>query len=241
MTKERFASYHRQVGIFVSFWLVLAALTTLALNHRDLWATSGNVSARSPYGHYLLCHAFSPFEANHLLVGTADGAFLSDDGGKNFREISLPVKATQVVGVAFHPGRPDQLYLALREGLIFSSLDGGKQWDRVAFPGTATIQSFSVNQDGTMTILAPEGLYLRSDETWSLRERPKPDPGEEGSRSRLRWVYSVHDGQIWGRAAVLVTDSLALSILFLVVSGLLLARIKGLNPRGPTTPVSPDE
>ena len=125
--------------------------------------------------------------------------------------------------------------------MLFSSLDGGKQWDRVSFPGTATIQSFSINQDGTMTVLAPEGVYLRSDETWTLRERPKPGPGEEVSRNRLRWVYAVHDGQIWGRAAVFVTDSLALAILFLVVSGLILARVKGVDSTPPINSVPTDD
>ena len=225
MAQERVARYHRQVGVFASFWLVLAALTTLALNHRNLWVgnSPGSTSPRTPYGQYLLSHAFSPFEPNQILVGTADGVFFSDDGGKIFREISLPVKASQVVGVAFHPGRPDQLYVAMRDGLIFASIDGGKQWDRVAFPGTSTIQSFSVNQDGAMAVLSPEGIYLRSDQTWSLRARPQADSVEDGSRRWLRWVYALHDGQVWGRAAVFVTDSLALAILFMVTSGLMLA------------------
>ena len=224
MAGEKIARYHRQLGIFASLWLVLAALTALALNHRDLWLTPASSGpAQSPYAQYLLSHAQSPHTPGLTLVGTSEGLFLSADAGKTFHEVALPVKATQVVGVAFHPINPEQVYAALRQGLIFSSQDGGKKWDRVPFPGTATIQSFSLGKDGSLQVLSSSGIYSRIGESWNLIPRPEPQAGEENSRKWLRWVYDLHDGQFWGRAAVFVTDCLSVAILLLVGSGLWMA------------------
>ena len=225
MTQERMTQFHRQVGVFATLWLVLCALSALALNHRALWSVgpSSPSAKSSPYGQYLLSHAESPHTPGVVLVGTSEGLFLSADSGKSFHEVALPVPAVQVVGVAFHPTNVDQFYVALRQGLVFSSQDGGKKWDRVPFPGTSTIHSFSVAADATLAVLTPQGLYRRTEDTWNLTARPAPQMGETRSRNWLRWAYNVHDGQIWGPAAGFVTDCLALAILFLVISGLWMA------------------
>ena len=225
MAQERMVQFHRQVGVFASFWLVLCALSALAINHRALLfpPPSSPAEKSSPYGQNLLSHAESPHTPELVLVGTSDGLFLSTDAGQSFREVALPVPATEVVGVAFHPTRVDQFYVALREGLIFSSQDGGRQWDRVPFPGTSTIQSFAVGGDGTLAVLTPDGLYRRAHDAWNLTARPPAQAGEARMRTWRRWTYNVHDGKIWGRAAVFVTDCLAVAILFLVASGLWMA------------------
>lgn len=231
MPAQKIARFHRQLGVFASLWLVLAALTALALNHRNLWlppATSGD--AESPYSQYLLSHAESPHTPGLTLVGTAEGLFRSADGGKTFHEVALPVKSTQVIGVAFHPTNPEQVYAALRQGLVFSSQDGGNKWDKVAFPGTGTIQAFSLSKDGSLQILSSDGIYSRNGESWNLVPRPAAAAGEQQSRKWLRWVYDMHDGQFWGRAAVFVTDCVSLSILFLVGTGIWMAWKKPRNP-----------
>lgn len=215
MTTPKLRTLHRQAGLVASFFLVLAALTTLVLNHRKLFLPVKTDAG--PYSQYLLSHAICASHPDRLLVGTSTGLFYSEDAGKTFIRVNLPVPAEQVVGVAFHPNEPTHYYAVLRGEGIFSSLDGGKLWTRVSFPSKSPIQSFHIGFDGTLSVLTPEGLHRRVQENWSLA--PGSPSSEAGERNFLKLAYALHDGTFWGRAGVVLTDLVALFLLFLVASG----------------------
>ncbi|MBS2038480.1 PepSY domain-containing protein [bacterium] len=223
MTTNKLRSLHRQIGLAASLWLVIAALTTLCLNHRKLIFPPAAPSA-GPYGRYLLSHAICASQPDLVLVGTDSGVFVSENGGKSFTGVSLPVEANQVVAVAFHPNEPSHYYAVLREQGIFSSIDSGKLWTKVNFPSKAPIQSFQVGFDGTLSVLTNEGLHRRVQENWSLVPA-ETSPVQSGrGRDLLRLAYNLHDGSAWGSLGLWVTDLLALSILGLVASGLVMWR-----------------
>ena len=209
---------HRQVGLAASLWLCLVALTALLLNHRDMLLPAAT-ERTSPYESYLLCHAVSPHDPAHVMIGTSGGLFYSEDGGKSFRAVALPGSGEQVVGVAFHPAQPQRFYAAMRQGGLYASMDGGKLWERVDFPGPTTIQSIGVAFDGSLTVLAPEGLYTRVEESWRLTPRAERSPAETSRRDVLRQTYNLHDGKFWGRAATFVSDCVALALLWLCITG----------------------
>jgi hypothetical protein len=225
MTTPKLRALHRQIGLAASLWLVIAAFTTLIINHRDLLLPKGGQS-QGPYGQFLLSHANCASQPERLLLGTANGVFLSLDGGKSFREVSLPVPSQQVVGVAFHPNEPDHFYAVLRSQGIFSSTDGGQLWTRINFPSASPIHSFQIGFDGSLSVLTPEGLHRRVQEHWTLIPRPsqKGVSPQESSRGLLRLAYNLHDGQFYGKLGVWVTDLVALSLLALVGSGFALWR-----------------
>ncbi|MFN8607483.1 MAG: PepSY domain-containing protein [Vulcanimicrobiota bacterium] len=225
MTTTKLHSLHRQIGLAASLWLVIAALTTLVLNHRKLLFPPASPSA-GPYGRYLLSHAICASQPDLVLVGTDSGVFVSENGGKTFTGVSLPVEAEQVVAVAFHPNEPSHYYAVLRQQGIYSSIDSGKLWSKVSFPSTAPIQSFQVGFDGTLSVLTAEGLHRRVQENWSLIPADPPAASAGPGRELLRKAYSLHDGTAWGPLGLWITDLLALSILSLVGSGLVLWRRK---------------
>ncbi len=170
-----------------------------------------------------------------MLVGTASGLFVSEDSGKSFRPITLPVPAEQVVAVAFHPNEPSHYYAVLREEGIFSSLDSGKLWTRIAFPAQAPIQSFQVGFDGSLSVLSSEGLHRRIHDDWTLVPN-KPNTQDQASSTGRRWMrlaYDLHDGRMWGQMGVLITDLVALSLLVVVFTGWILSR---LSPPGKGSP-----
>lgn len=219
MTTQKVRSLHRQIGLAASLWLVIAALTTLILNHRKLLFPPA-ADTTGPFGHYLLSHAICASQPELVLVGTDAGVFFSDNGGKTYTKVSLPVEASQVVAVAFHPNEPSHYYAVLRQQGIYSSLDSGKLWTKINFPSQSPIQSFQVGFDGTLSVLTGEGLHRRVQENWSLipaGERPA-DP----NRELVRVAYNLHDGTAWGPLGLWITDLLSLSILGLVASGLVL-------------------
>lgn len=238
MTTTKLRSLHRQIGLVASFWLVIAALTTLILNHRKLIFPPAAPSS-GPYGRYLLSHAICASQPDLVLVGTDSGVFTSDNGGKSFTAVSLPVEATQVVAVAFHPNEPSHYYAVLREQGIFSSIDSGKLWTKVNFPSKSTIQSFQVGFDGSLSVLTSEGLHRRVQENWSLVPADPPASSAGQGRNFLRLAYSLHDGTAWGTLGLWITDLLAFSILGLVGSGLLLWRRPMPDKAGATAAGSP--
>lgn len=219
MTTNKIRSLHRQIGLAASLWLVIAALTTLVLNHRKLLFPPASQSV-GPYGHYLLSHAFCASQPDLVLVGTDAGVFSSENGGKTFTQVSLPVEATQVVAVAFHPNEPSHYYAVLRQQGIYSSLDSGKLWTKINFPSQSPIQSFQVGFDGTLSVLTSEGLHRRVQENWSLIPAG-PQPANR-TRDFVKVAYNLHDGTAWGPLGLWITDLLSLSILGLVASGVVL-------------------
>lgn len=221
MTTQKIRSLHRQIGLAASVWLVIAALTTLILNHRKLLFPPAAQSS-GPYGQYLLSHAICASQPELVLIGTDAGVFSSENGGKSFIQVSLPVEASQVVAVAFHPNEPSHYYAVLRQKGIFSSLDSGKLWTKINFPSQAPIQSFQVGFDGTISVLTSEGLHRRVQENWSLTPATAQPAGSQ--KDFLRISYNLHDGTAWGPLGLWITDLLAFSILGLVASGVVLWR-----------------
>jgi len=218
MTAPKVRSLHSQVGLWSSLLLVIAALTTLLINHRR-WILPASRDLVGPYSQYLLSHAICPSHPDQVLIGTSSGLFISHDGAKTFQQISLPVAAEQVVGVAFHPNEPSHYYAVLRQEGIFSSLDGGKLWNRVSFPSRSPIQSFQIGFDGSLSVVTRDGLYRRVQENWSLTPNLQADAPPSRRQQLMRWVYALHDGTFWGSIGVWLTDFLAVSILFLVATG----------------------
>jgi len=223
MTTNKIRSLHRQIGLAASFWLVIAAITTLILNHRTVLFPPA-AESNGPYGRYLLSHAVCASQPDLVLVGTDSGVYVSETGGKSFTQVSLPVEASQVVAVAFHPNEPSHYYAVLRKQGIYSSLDSGKLWTKISFPSQSPIQSFQVGFDGTLSVLTKEGLHRRVQENWSLIPATPSSENSGGGRSLLRTAYNLHDGTAWGPVGVWITDLLALSILMLVGSGIVLWR-----------------
>ncbi len=221
MTTPKLRSLHRQVGLWASFWLVIAAVTTLMLNHRQSLFPPPQES-KGPYGQYLLSHAICASAPAKVLVGTDAGLFLSENAGKTFTQINLPVVTQQVVAVAFHPNEPSHYYAVLRKDGIFSSLDSGKLWTSVHFPSKLPIQSFQIGFDGSLSVLTKEGLHRRVQEQWSLTAAPESAPSQ--NRWLVSLAYNLHDGTFWGALGIWITDLLACSILVLVLSGLTLWR-----------------
>lgn len=235
MSPKKLRSLHRQVGLWASIWFVLAAVTTLIINHREQLFQAAP-AAQGPYGQYLLSHAICASEPDLVLVGTASGLFLSENSGKSFRPITLPVPAEQVVGVAFHPNEPSHYYAVLRKEGIFSSLDSGKLWTRIAFPAQAPIQSFQVGFDGSLSVLSSEGLHRRIHDDWTLvpNQPTTSDQATEEGRRWMRMAYDLHDGRMWGQMGVLITDLVALSLLLLVITGWIISRQTPRDKDSPT-------
>jgi photosystem II stability/assembly factor-like uncharacterized protein len=120
-----------------------------------------------------------------ILVGTRDGIFRSDDGGRSWGEASSGLTQRHVRWMAFHPDRSDVVYAGTEPAAIFVSHDRATTWhqcDEVAAlrdrfkwflpysPEAGCVRGFAFH--GARAYAAVEvGGLLRSDDdgaTWAL-------------------------------------------------------------------------
>ena len=257
--RARLLTFHRWLGAAGSLLLVMAALTALLINHRDqvrslLDGAEGSAprSQRGPYSQYLLSLARNPLNGLHVLLGTSDGLYASHDGGANWQELQLPEPARQVVALAFSAGPSPRLWVGLRGGRIFESLDGGSTFRPLEAPWLQSdppeIVDIQATPRGAWIVATTRGLYTQqaeeaevgAQEGWSLVAAPTATVRPAPSRRLLRLAYDMHDGRLWGSWGIWVTDATSIAALLLVGSGLL-AIVSGRPrpPHGSSHPVYP--
>lgn len=221
--------FHAWAGLLSGPLILVAAGTALALNHKDLLLRPVSAQVSSPYARFLTAVvAPDPAAPALRLVGTSDGLFRSEDGGKTFAEATLGVPAEQVVALAPVPDAPGRVYLALREAGVWRSDDGGWIWEEEPLPfvpafGAETIQALAAGPGGHLTLLTPAGLRER-DARGAWRLVPRPAAAGEADAKRLeRLAYDLHDGRFWGAWGLWLTDAAALALVALAGTGYALA------------------
>jgi len=70
-----------------------------------------------------------PKAPRRSLAALQEGLYRSEDAGKTWQTIALPV-ASHLVAFAHHPDDPAVLFAATGEGGILKSTDGGVRWTR---------------------------------------------------------------------------------------------------------------
>lgn len=222
MTRALLA-WHRALGLVAGVMILIAAGTAIGLNHQDMIKTPPTVVGESgPYGRYILSLATDPTDPDHMLMGTSDGLFRTDDGGSKWEEAVLPVPAEQVNALLFDPKRPEVVYVSFREYGIFKSEDAGIVWEEVKTPfnpveGTR-IQGLSLGADGQLVVATTAGLYLQAGAEWRHVPRPAAKAAEKG-KGMVQLIYDLHDGNFWGAWGVPITDAVSVALIVLVLTG----------------------
>lgn len=70
-----------------------------------------------------------PKAPRQLLAALQEGLYKSEDAGKTWQKLDLPV-ASHIVTFTYHPEDPSLLYAATGEGGILKSTDSGARWTR---------------------------------------------------------------------------------------------------------------
>jgi photosystem II stability/assembly factor-like uncharacterized protein len=72
--------------------------------------------------------AVNPADPKVMFAALRDGLFRSADGGESWKAVGKGLK--NMAAVAVNPRRPDEVYAATADGVIFRSADGGMRWER---------------------------------------------------------------------------------------------------------------
>lgn len=116
----------------------------------------------------------SPKNNKHILLATDGGAFLSTDGGKNFRSSyrGRGGEEGNVRCAAFDPSNPKRIFLGTRKGLWFS-VNGGKLWKRI-FGKIQTLVvheiRFDPNKPNRIYAVTDRSVFLSRNTGTSFRE-----------------------------------------------------------------------
>lgn len=224
MSKTMMA-WHRVLGLVMGVLILIAAGTALALNHQDLLKSRAPAGPQGPYGKYQLSIAADPTDAKRLLMGTNDGLFRSEDGGRSWDEVVLPVPAEQVNTIAYDPRRTGVVYACFREIGVFKSTDGGEIWEELTLPFYAPegteIAGLGLKADGALVLSTTAGIYTQKapdGEAWDHVARPKTADRKADNRL-VQLAYDLHDGNFWGEWGVWITDAVSLALIVLVFTG----------------------
>ncbi len=246
---------HRWVGIFSCLFMLVVAGTALALNHSELWKPFilKPVSANGFSLGQAQLLASDPHVIGHLLAADAKALFESRDSGKSWKELKLYVPAEKAVGLALGP-KQGQIWLALREVGVFFSEDGGEIWEEIGnlpFNPVAGeyIQKMWVGAGPTLQLKTDLAIYTgTSDKTAMVRHWQKmPLVMNQGKQALdiQDLIWRLHTGRFGGMWSILLYDAVAMSLIFLSLSGLWLSRRprhkkKAHLPRSASTEVTPE-
>ncbi|MEB3196171.1 MAG: hypothetical protein VKP62_03110 [Candidatus Sericytochromatia bacterium] len=214
---------HRLIGLVSSPLILLAACTTLGLNHKD-WLQgrlAPPLPATTPHQRYILSSTVNPANARQLFVGTNDGLFVSPDGGKHWENLPMPVKAVQVSSLLFTTRPTRTLWVVLRDRGVWRSVDDGAHWAPVPLPaGQPAVASLALNADGGMVLVSARGTWVQARPGGPfMTHRAHENPEDREGKRRLQLFYDLHDGQYWRDFGVPITDGVAIALIALVATG----------------------
>jgi hypothetical protein len=222
---------HRWVGIVSCLFMLLVSSTAIALNHSDVWR--GWLLKPQASKHFDFSQAKvitpDPLQQGHFLAADTKALFESRDNGKTWQEMKLYLPAENVKAIVFGPQNSDKIWVALKQVGIFYSEDGGDIWEEMAQlpfnPITGeTIENLWVGAGPTLFVKTSLSTYLKAAEGQWQRQTVVKIQGQQ-SIDIQDWIWRLHTGRFgpnqWG---IYLYDGVALSLIFLAISGLWLAR-----------------
>ena len=155
--------------------LVAAGIAALAVG--AVWLSSGGGQAEDPtrrpfVGGDLHSLAVDPTNPDKVMVGGHEGAAMSKDGGKTWRQVP-DLEGADPMGWVISPDDPSKMYVGGHPG-FYRSEDGGESFsqDNSGLPGT-DVHGLGMDPQNPKTLYAyisQEGLYRSEDAggSWEL-------------------------------------------------------------------------
>lgn len=223
---------HNWLGLGSGVFLLALLATGVALNH------PGSLVPGS--GDERLSIAAHPADPAVLFRGTASRFERSADVGATWEEVPMLFPASEVVDIAFHPRDAKTVGILQRWQGPLLSRDGGVVWEPVPLPfdpqaaGVALI-ALSIASSGELWLETSAGLLKLSplplggrgkSEGAVVKGKWQPVDFDLARKNWLRLVRTFHNGHFFGPWFVKVYDAAAVALLLLIVTGVVLWRIK---------------
>lgn len=230
---------HRWIGVVACVFLLVVSFTAIALNHRNLWlawtlpsalelkaSTTESVDFQSVGAK---AWAADPFLTGHLMASSDKQLFESFDQGVSWQEVKLFIPAEHVISIAYSPITPEKLWVALQDVGVFYSEDNGIVWEELLdLPPDPVagerLKDLRVGHRDDVYVQTSLGLYYLSSATQKWQSFVNAQADRKLDIQALVW--ELHTGKFFGVWGIYLYDGVSIALIFLSLSGLLLARRK---------------
>lgn len=212
-----FKTAHNWIGLGSAVFLLALLVTGVLLNHPMKFIPGAETR--------VLCLAADPARPDRLYRGTVSALEVSGDGGGTWEEVPMAYPPLEAVAIAFQPGKPRTMAVLQKwHGPILSE-DGGVIWSPVDMPfdplaSGVELEALSFGADGAMYLQTSQGALVSRGGEWT------PLDFDPARRNWTRIVKTLHNGHFFGEWFVKVYDVSALALLLLIVTGIVLWRVK---------------
>lgn len=226
----RLLRWHRRVGLWISAFVLILAVTGLLLNHTE----ELSLDRHYVQSEWLLdWYGIEPVQAVSYPV---EGLWISElNGGIYLQERLIEQCPGGLAGAASLEG---ELLVACRNAMLLLTADG-RVIERIDATLGLPVPVEHLARTGDLVMLASAGGYFGADldqlrfeslepvKAEIIRPAPAPTPiveqlqGQAGGHS-IHWervLLDLHSGRILGRAGVYIFDLAAILLIFLAISG----------------------
>ena len=172
-----------------------------------------------------------------LYSGTSTGLYKSFNGGRNWVQ-DPAFEKTSIGAIFIKPSNLSEVFVS-NGGKFYSSKDGGDSWENLTSltqklngnSGTSVdlrITGITSLNEKSLYVGTNSGLFSSEDggETWDvidLSEAVNQLSADEMKMDAVKLVTEIHTGRFFGSYFFMLVDLATLGIVFLVISGILIA------------------
>ena len=223
---EFFKKYHKWLGIILTLFILLFSISGIVLNHRSEFSSFNTSRGWLPDDYHYdnwnnaSIKASLKINADSILVYGNMGIWLTDSAFSTFSDFALGFPQ------GIDKRKIYKIYRTSKDDLLAATLFGlyryentTKRWVRNNFTDKAVVD-ISQKQD-TILLLTRSHLYKTVD---LLHFDKLILPAPQGYNNKVglfKTLWTIHSGEIYGKAGVLFTDFIGLVFMFLSITGII--------------------
>ncbi len=221
--------YHNLIGIIISFFLLLFAISGIILNHRQTFS-SCDVSRKYLPGNYKLNNwnlaavkKSEPIGKDSCLVYGNIGIWLTDKTFSHFSDFNqgLPKGIDNKKTAKVYKTSAGKLYAGTLFGLYYRN-PKKQEWQKIPLPLKNQRIVDICEKDDTLLVLS-RSFLLSSLDGKNFKKHVLPAAeGQKDKISLFKTLWTIHSGEIFGTPGKIAVDGIALIFIFLVMTGVIL-------------------
>lgn len=223
-----FKKYHKWLGIVLTLFILLFALSGIVLNHRDLFSgidvNREKLSDDYHYNHWnhAAVKGTLQLSGDSVLVYGNVGVWLTDSSFRNYKPLNAGfnkgVDNRKINCMAVSP-KSDILAGTLFGLFKYNTVHD--MWHKVEMPLNNEQVVDLEHQGDTLLVLTRSHLYYSTDMVRFTQKTIPPPCGYDNKVGLFKTLWMIHSGELFGLMGQLFTDFLGLVFIFLSITGLI--------------------
>jgi hypothetical protein len=223
-----FIKYHKWLGVVLTVFIVLFALSGIVLNHRELFSPI-NVNRNilpSEYSYKnwnnAAVKATEKISNDSILIYGNIGVWLTDSTFSNFTDFNkgFPkgIDNRKIERLLFTNNKA--LFAATLFGLYKYNFDKG-EWQYIQLPIHEKRIVDLIQKQDTLFVLSRSFLLKTvDDKNFEVKTLPQPE-NYDNKIGLFKTLWVIHSGEIYGLAGIILVDIVGLVFIFLSITGLI--------------------